>query len=159
MKGSALTTVKRFLPKYFYAGLSSLFLFTFGVFVERHRFLIFQIARHFGMKMPVEAERLPVLPLGSVLQSKLDLTLLEPLAEGGNVSMLELMIIANLAKQATPPTAFEIGTFDGRTTLNIAANLKTPGSVFTLDLPQAGLGETKFQLAPGERAFVNKPIS
>ncbi len=159
MRQNAFRTVKRFLPKYLYAGVSSLFLFTLGVFARRHRFLIFQIAKHFGMTMPAEAEQLPILPLRRVLESKLDLTLLEPLAEGGNVSMLELLVIASLARQADPPTVFEIGTFDGRTTLNIAANLKPPGNVFTLDLPQAGLGETKFELAPGEGAFVNKPIS
>ncbi len=159
MKWKAVRTVKRFLPKYLYAGISSLFLFTFGVFAQRHRFLIFQIAQHFGMKMPVETELLPVLPLERVLENKLDLTLLEPLAGGGNVSILELIVIASLARQADPPTAFEIGTFDGRTTLNIAANLKPPSKVFTLDLPQAGLGETEFELAPGESAFVNKPMS
>ena len=159
MRQNALRTVKRFLPKYLYAGVSSLFLFTFGVFARRHRFLIFQIAKHFGMKMPAEAEYLPVVPLGRVLENKLALTLLEPLAEDGNVSMLELMVIANLAKQADPQTAFEIGTYDGRTTLNIAANLKPPSKVFTLDLPQASLSETRFELAPGESAFVSKPTS
>ena len=46
------------------------------------------------------------------------------------------MVIANLAEQAEPPTAFEIGTFDGRTTLNIAANLRPPARVYTLDLPK-----------------------
>jgi len=135
------------------------FLFTAGVLSRRHRFLIFQIAKHFGMKMPAEAERLPTLPLDVVLTNKLDLTLLEPLAGGGNVSMLELMVIANIAKQAEPPTAFEIGTFDGRTTLNLAANLKLPAEVYTLDLPSDELGETKFALAPGESAFVDKEHS
>lgn len=139
--------------------MMSVYLFTAGVFSRNHRFLIFQIAKHFGMKMPAEAEHLPVLPLTAVLKSRLDFTLLEPLAEGGNVTMLELMVIATVAQQAEPPTAFEIGTFDGRTTLNIAANLQLPGRVYTLDLPSAGLGGTKFALAPGESAFVDKKES
>ena len=137
----------------------SVYLFTVGVLSRNHRFLIFQIAKHFGMKMPAEAERLQVLPLSAVLKSRLDFTLLEPLAEGGNVSMLELMVIANIAQQAEPPTAFEIGTFDGRTTLNIAANLKLAGRIYTLDLPSARMSETKFALAPGESAFVDKKES
>lgn len=162
MKGKlerSVAAMCRFLPKYLYAGLATTFLFTAGVFFRNHRFLIFQIAKHFGMKMPTEEQRLPILPLSAVLTSKLDFTLLEPLAEGGNVSMLELMVIANIARQAEPPRAFEIGTFDGRTTLNIAANLKLPATVYTLDLPSSELSETKFALAPGEGAFVDKKES
>ncbi len=109
--------------------------------------------------MPTEKERLPIIALTDVLPSKLGLTLLEPLAEGGNVSMLEVMVIAALARNSEPPSAFEIGTFDGRTALNIAANLKEGGKVWTLDLPKAGLGETQFELAPGESAFVDKKVS
>ena len=63
----AAGAVCRFLPKYLYAGVASLFLFTYGVFVRRHRFLIFRIAKHFGMKTPIEAEQLPILPLGPSL--------------------------------------------------------------------------------------------
>ena len=154
-----MSAVKRFLPKYLFAAMMSIYLFTAGVFFRNHRFLIFQITKHFGMKMPVEDERLPILPLSAVLTNKLNFNLLEPLAEGGNINLLELMVITNLAKQAVPPTAFEIGTFDGRTTLNIAANLKLPARVYTLDLPSSELGETKFALAPGETAFVDKKES
>jgi len=155
----ATEAVRRFLPKYVYALVTIPWLFTLGVFTGRHRFLIFQIASHFGMRMRREDQRLPVLPLTSVLEGQLDFKLLELLAEGGNVSLLELMVIAKLAQQAQPKTAFEIGTFDGRTTLNIAANLGPAGAVYTLDLPPAGLGGTKFELAPGESAFVDKPES
>ncbi len=159
MSRRALAASERFLPKYLYALFSSFYLFAFGVFSPRHRFLIFQIAKHFGFKMPTEEERLPILPLYSVLPSELGLTLLEPLAEGGNVTMLELMVIAKLARGVQPAAAFEIGTFDGRTTLNLAANLPSEGHVYTLDLPKAGLGETAFELAPGEGAFVDKKES
>jgi predicted O-methyltransferase YrrM len=156
---TATRALRRFLPKYAYALAVMPFLFTAGVLCGRHRFMIFQIARHFGMKMPTENERLPIFPLSAVLTSKLEFTLLEPLAAGGNVSLLELMVIANLAKQAAPPMAFEIGTFDGRTTLNIAANIELPARVYTLDLPKTNLSETKFALAPGEAAFVDKEQS
>jgi hypothetical protein len=154
-----MSSAKRFFPKYLYALCAGVYLFTFGVLSPRHRFLIFQIAKHFGMKMPAERERLPVLPLSEVLSSDLEMKLLEPLAAGGNVSVLELLVIGRLAGIAQPTRAFEIGTFDGRTTLNVAANLQAPAKVFTLDLPKAGLRETKFELAPGEGAFVDKQES
>ncbi len=109
--------------------------------------------------MPTEKERLPTIPLAKVLPHQLGMTLLEPLAEGGNVSMLEVMVIAATARSSEPPSAFEIGTFDGRTALNMAANLKGGGRVWTLDLPKTGLGKTEFELALGESAFVDKKES
>lgn len=159
MKAGALTAARRFLPKYLLAVFVSMFLFTIGVFSRRHRFLIFQIAEHFGLKLPTINQAIPVIPLTAVLDSKLDLTLLEPLADPGNVTLLELMVLANLARRAEPARAFEIGTFDGRTTLNIAANLPLEGEVKTLDLPESQLDRTKFELEPGERLFVAKARS
>jgi len=51
----------------------------------------------------------------------------------------------------------EIGTFDGRTTLNLALNAPPHLNVFTLDLPPAVA--PRFDLAPGERTYVEKPRS
>ena len=51
----------------------------------------------------------------------------------------------------------EIGTFDGRTTLNLAVNAPPHTQVFTLDLPPDAA--PKFDLAPGERVYVEKPRS
>lgn len=153
------SAVLRFLPKYLYAVISSLFLFTIGVFSGRHRYLIFRIAEHFGMKTPQARQSIPTIPLTSVLDSKLDITLLEPLGDPGNVTLLELMVISFLARRARPQAVFEIGTFDGRTALNLAANLGPEGKVYTLDLPSAALDATKFPLAVGERSFVAKASS
>ena len=137
----------------------TLYLFTIGIFSRHHRHLIFQIARHFGMKTPQIPRSIPTMPLTTVLDSKLDIRLLHPLSEPGNVTLLELLVISSLARRATPPVIFEIGTFDGRTTLNIAANLDPEGRVYTLDLPSAELDATKFPLASGERSFVDKASS
>jgi hypothetical protein len=151
--------ISRFLPKYLRALLGSLFLFTIGVASRRHRYLIFRIAEHFGLKPAEDERRLPVLPLSAVLDAQLNLTLLEPLEKAGNVTLLEMLIISSLARRSDPPIAFEIGTFDGRTTLNIAANLPASGKVYTLDLPSSFLGRTKFKLAPDEGGFAEKEMS
>ncbi|MDQ3198590.1 MAG: class I SAM-dependent methyltransferase [Verrucomicrobiota bacterium] len=151
--------MSRFFPKYIYALASIPWLFTFGLLSPRRRFLIFQIAKDFGLELPRAEESLPVTSVAELLEGRLDISFLEPVGSGGNVSTLELIVIASLARRADPPTAFEIGTFDGRTTLNIAANLQGNGKIFTLDLPRADLSETKFELAPGEAAFIDKPVS
>ncbi len=81
--------------------------------------------------------------------------LLETGKRDGNVNLAELAILAQAAA-AIPPGSIvvEIGTFDGRTTLNLAVNA-APASVFTLDLPPDE--RAAFALAPGERQYVDKP--
>jgi acyl-CoA synthetase (AMP-forming)/AMP-acid ligase II len=73
----------------------------------------------------------------------------------GNVNLAELAILAQAAAAIPAGTiVVEIGTFDGRTTLNLAVNA-AQASVFTLDLPADE--RAAFALAPGERHYVDKP--
>ena len=52
----------------------------------------------------------------------------------GNVTIDELAVIALLCRQLKPKVIFEFGTFNGRTTLNLAANAPDDAKVYTLDL-------------------------
>jgi len=73
----------------------------------------------------------------------------------GNVNLAELAILAHAATTVSPGgTVVEIGTFDGRTTLNLAINA-ADASVFTLDLPPDE--RAAFALAPSERRYIDKP--
>jgi len=76
--------------------------------------------------------------------------------ENGNVRISELAILSALAEQCRPGSnIFEIGTFDGRTTLNLVLNAPESCQIHTLDLPPDL--ETKYDLAKGERHMVEKP--
>jgi Methyltransferase domain len=81
-------------------------------------------------------------------------------SHGGDVEaqrLGELAVLAQAAAAATPGNeVIEIGTFDGRTTLNLSLNAPSGSPVFTLDLPPDQA--TEFQLAAGERHFVDKPV-
>lgn len=61
-----------------------------------------------------------------------------PVPADGNVTLLELLVINALVTSRRPRRVFEIGTFDGRTTLNLAANAADDAIVYTLDLPASG---------------------
>ena len=148
----------RFLPKLLYAQVRSLYLFTFGIFSSRNRFLIYQIATLLGWDGKRRAELLRKIPVVEVLSDPLALTLHNPAPKGGNVTFLELAIIVDLARSRKAEQIFEIGTFDGRTARNLAAILPVGGRVHTLDLPAELLDETEFKLAKGEEAFVEKPV-
>jgi predicted O-methyltransferase YrrM len=54
---------------------------------------------------------------------------------GTSVTLFELNCILMLMDTSGAKKALEIGTFDGNTTLNIAANLPSDGEVVTIDLP------------------------
>jgi hypothetical protein len=76
--------------------------------------------------------------------------------ENGNVRISELAILSAIAADCRDGTnLFEIGTFNGRTTLNLALNSPAQCEVFTLDLPPDL--ETLSSFAEGERQIIKRP--
>ena len=148
-----------FVIEYFVALASSVYLFTLGCLSRRHRGFIQTIAAHFGSRPRRVAQELPVMPLDEVLPSDLRQTLVEASVANGNVSFLELCVINQLVRQRQPATIFELGTFDGRTTLNLAANTPPETRLWTVDLPAAAVDQTKFALSGTERNLVEKEKS
>lgn len=146
--------------RYLYALAGGVLLYTAGPFVPRHRRLLTQVARHFGYRSPgAPPESLPEVPLEALVPPATDFRLLEPVERDGNVSLYELLSIAQVVRHAGPAASFEIGTFNGRTTLNIAAN-SAPGAVtWTLDLPAAGLDAAALPLDSADVKYVQKAAS
>jgi len=60
----------------------------------------------------------------------------------GNLTPQELCVAAMVCRRLRARRIFEFGTYNGRTTLNLALNMPPDGQVFTLDLPQPG--QTQF---------------
>lgn len=79
--------------------------------------------------------------------------------EDGNVSEIELDYISRIVKYFNPMNIFEIGTFNGKTTLNLAANTAEETRIFTVDLPKKDLAKTIFRIKSGEKKFINKQES
>lgn len=76
----------------------------------------------------------------------------------GNVTLPELAIISGMARTCeSGDVLFEIGTFDGRTTLHLALHSENSCPVVTLDLPPEL--EPVFNLEAGEEHMVDKPES
>src|ERR1039457_6271518 len=89
--------------------------------------------------------------------SKLSMDALD--AVYGNVTGLELVLISSFVHRTSPKNCFEIGTFDGRTTLNMALNSPPDGHVFTLDLPVSKIDSTQLPIDSWEKAWINKEQS
>jgi len=133
-------------------------LFTFGIFSKQHREFLYQLCRFYNWR---QNGVVPVLPYeDSVVKrdNPVRTQILEPDFEFGNVTLTELSALIRLTSAAIPSSFFEIGTFDGRTTLNLAANSPL-AKIWTLDLPSKQISETKYAIASGEECFVKKPSS
>jgi len=104
-----------------------------------------------------QTTRLPQVPWTRCTATRLP-RVWEPGKANGNVRISELGILSALAAECADGTRlFEIGTFDGRTTLNLAMNCPAGCEVHTLDLPPDV--ETRYAIAEGERHMVEKTRS
>ncbi len=76
----------------------------------------------------------------------------------GNIRISELGVInAIAAGRENGTNIFEIGTFDGRTSLNISFSAPVDCKIYTLDLPPDE--KPQYSLASGERHMVDKDRS
>jgi predicted O-methyltransferase YrrM len=154
-----------FIFRYSQAVAACLYLFTLGVLKSRHRALIDDILTHFGLgRKPVAAPtaplpRLPSIAIEDLIPDEMPISLSEMDAHDGNVTLLELVCIVKLARHGAPQACFEIGTFDGRSTLNIARNLPPNAKIHTLDLPRAALHNTRMHIDAREEKYVDKASS
>ncbi|MEW5803402.1 MAG: class I SAM-dependent methyltransferase [bacterium] len=148
----------RFMGQYFRAAGSCLYLFTIGFSSSRHRSFISTICYHFGCKGAVRT-LIPRAKLSEIFSEDLSIQLYGLNQVDGDISPMELMAIVLFIRKYRPLEVFEIGTFDGRTTLNMAGNCSVESKIYTLDLPKSGLYSTALALDPGDRAYVDKETS
>ncbi|MGI4787756.1 MAG: class I SAM-dependent methyltransferase [Janthinobacterium lividum] len=146
-----------FLSRYIFGIFSCVYLFTLGLLQIRNRELISAISRHFGFG--VTKAKLPLVSLNALVIDDSLLQISEPVAQDGNVSALELISIIKLIKKYQPYRLFEMGTFDGRTTLNMAANSAEAAEIFTLDLPKSASASAQLRLEVSDRKYIDKEIS
>jgi len=97
--------------------------------------------------------KIPGVPWKRIIQPG-RIRIVEHQKENGNVRSSELGLLSHLAKNCEDGTLlFEIGTFDGRTTMNLALNSPPRCRVITLDLPPGE--KTRYALENGEMHFVH----
>jgi predicted O-methyltransferase YrrM len=154
-----LTRAYGFLPRYLYSVLCSFYLFSFGAL--KNRLLIYRICEHFGWPQPDWLDRpkemLPEAAVSSIAADEA-VRVFEDRTDG-NMSLLETLVISKMVRHYQPRHIFEIGTFDGRTTLHMAANSPETARILTLDLPQSQSSATALPVCEGEKKFILKSES
>ena len=79
--------------------------------------------------------KLPQVELATLLDGRVPVAVSEIDAVDGNTSLPELLVLATLVRRCKPGRMFEIGTFDGRTSVNLVSNAPADAELLTLDLP------------------------
>ena len=86
--------------------------------------------------------KIPEISLSEICPPDIPIKVFIPEFESGGVYLNELICLDQIVATFKPGRIFEIGTFNGRTTLNFAANSPVSAKVFTLDLPEESAGAT-----------------
>jgi len=142
-----------------------LYLLTIGMFRRDHREILHEVLFRLGLrKRPaITSDAPPLLVPAADARSLFEhvpaVTVVEQDAADGNVTGYELLVIAQLMADRKPKACFEIGTFDGRTTLNMAVNAGPDCRIYTVDLPPEGLNKTGLKIACGDENFIKKESS
>jgi hypothetical protein len=142
--------------RYVVAAAGVAYVFTLGLRRSRHRGLIVQIARHFGYSGEVRG-RLPAVDYDEATHPEAAIVLPVVVGRPGNVSDAELVAMARLVAIRRPSSLLEIGTFDGRTTLALAANAPEGAVVTTLDLPADATHSLPIE--GRDAVLIDKPVS
>lgn len=148
-----------FGSKYIFAAVSCVYLLTLGWIFGRNRVLIGAICAHFGYVKRRTPAIIPTVAMAHLVSESTCIQIREPVEVDGNATVLEMAAIAKLIRLHDPRRLFEIGTFDGRTTLNMAANCSAEAKVYTLDLPASQLASAALPLIAGDRRYIDKPTS
>lgn len=149
-----------FVRPYLFGAASAAWLFGAGWWKWSNRAAIVELCRHFGYDYASrEPTELPSIDAFEIAPSQGLLDVREIDAVDGNVSERELITICRLVREAAPRDVVELGTFDGRTTLNLAANSSPGANVHTLDLPREGLGTSVGPIHAHEVRYADKSAS
>lgn len=150
-----------FLMRLLTSILLVMYSFTLGIITKKGRKLLTIVCDYYNLNFLTNtiSTKLPVILHRELIENH-TIILMEPKCREGNVSLNELAVINGIILNNNPLRIFEIGTFDGRTTINMAANSSNECVIFTLDLEQRDVLETKFQLGEGDKFLAtNRGIS
>jgi len=149
-----------FLRPYLLGVAGSVYLFSVGWIRQKHRAAIVELGHHFGYRHESrEPSELPPISIAEVAPTDRSIDIRAIDSVDGNVSDRELVSICRITRHLEPVSVFEMGTFDGRTTLNMAVNAAENATVYTLDLPYSEVAAASKRIHRHEVRYADKASS
>jgi len=143
------------IGRYFYIIFSCTYLFLSGLGRRKNRDLLHQI--YHTLKKETSKKIKPLIPevkLSDIFEIQQPVKLVEIEGRKGNVNLFELSVLNLFVREFQPNMIFEIGTFDGRTTLNFAINSPPDAKIYTLDLPKNNLITPALPVGEGDNVYI-----
>lgn len=117
--------------------------------IDRLRDVELSISRRFRKEIPpIDAKDL--------LAGPASISLIDLEAIDGHTTYFEQFVLLSLAKFKKCRRVFELGTFDGRTSANLALNLIEEAEIFTLDIPADQITSTTLHFGTGDLVYIKK---
>jgi SAM-dependent methyltransferase len=154
-----MSPMRGFARKYAYTLSYFGRLLTFGMLSGKNRAHVNRLYEEIRRRPALTPPVIPSLPLADLVPDDTPVQMREALNRNGNISVFELVALNKLIRRIRPARLFEIGTFDGRTALNMAANAPDGAVVFTLDLPGDRLQDAGLPLDSLDLQYIEKPGS
>ncbi len=98
---------------------------------------------------------LPSVAVTDLFEAGLHASLFDVGLRNGNTSLLEQVLITALARARGCRRFFELGTFDGTTSANVAAGLEG-GEVLTIDLPAGRVEHVRLPVSAADQQYILK---
>ncbi|MBN2036345.1 MAG: class I SAM-dependent methyltransferase [Chitinispirillaceae bacterium] len=150
--------IAAFIIRYVVSLLCCAYVHTAGALFRHGRKKIRAINAAFGFtlldKNPDPPNLVPEVALADICPEDLQIRCLKPEFESGGIFPYEMICFNLIVAHYAPHRVFEIGTFNGRTTLNIAANTPSGTRIFTLDLPFEPGPQTSLRQHPWDGKFI-----
>jgi len=100
--------------------------------------------------------KLPLISPHELLKDPVKVQFIDLNQVNGNTSLLEQIIITSIAVKHNSKRVFEFGTFDGKTSANLALNLSDDAEIVTIDLPASDIENAILPLGKGDLQFILK---
>jgi hypothetical protein len=147
-----------FLVRYMVSLLCCAYVHTAGALFRLGRKRIRTINSVFGFTLldtnPDPLNLVPEITLADLCPEDRLIRCMKPEFESGGIFPFEMICMNVIVAHFSPERVFEIGTFNGRTALNIAANTLPHTRIFTLDLPFGKSPSTTLRQHPWDARFI-----
>ncbi len=105
-----------------------------------------------------EHSGIPTVSLGDIVAPEVEVKFRDFLTRHGKLSAHKIFVISTIVAHEKPRIIFEIGTFDGTSTLQLALNSPENAIVYTLDFPPDA-NSTEFSIDAGDRKYIEASSS
>jgi hypothetical protein len=111
-----------------------------------------------SVSRPIDPQVLivPSIEIRELIPDVVNVSLIDLDQINGNTTLLEQLVILSIAKHRKCKRVFELGTFDGKTSANIATNLGEDAEILTIDLPADQLDCAALPIGVHDVAFIVK---